>query len=210
MRSFDIMEELAHMDDDILLRAEADPPKRRNLFSRTVRCAAAACLSLLLMVTVWLAVDVTAGEEVLRWTVRYRENRVTYLFKGGAERNGPLPNYAPGWLPEGYTLILENWGIMEDRSLTYESEDQKQYISFDYTYISDRMSMEFHSMAAGTYEHQAVDINGMPGDLYFNMEFRGCKLIWIDKDARVVFRLSISEDDPETALRIARSVALAE
>lgn len=208
MNSFDILEELGNLDDDILLLAETDPPKRPRLLPRAMRYAAAACLAVTLMVTTWFAVDVAAGGEVLRWTVRYREDRVTYLFKGGTELDGPLPLYEPGWLPAGYTLFLENWGIMDDRSMTYRAADDTNYIGFDYQYISDRMSMNFHSLEEGTYKHRTVDISGMPGDLYFNLEYGGCMLIWIDKDERIVFRLNFPKDDPDTALRIARSVGL--
>ena len=51
MKATDIMEALTDMDDDVLMRAEMDPPKRHILLLRSLRSAAAACLVLALILT---------------------------------------------------------------------------------------------------------------------------------------------------------------
>lgn len=58
-----------------------------------------------LVFTSLIATDVIAMETGLRWTVRYRENEITWLFK-----DGELPSYEPTWLPDGYVLAFtSNW-----------------------------------------------------------------------------------------------------
>lgn len=217
MKSFDILEALTDMDDDILLRAEIDPPKRRNVLSRTMRYAAAACLSLVLLVTAWLAVDVTAGGETLRWTVRYRDSGVTYLFKGGTEHSIRNGTYMPTWIPEGYQLKQESW--VEDsqidtgsRDLIYSNpENPQDSIWFQYSHIPYRATFRFGSLTEGTYTKKTVDINGIAGDLYlYQSKPAGGVLIWIDTENCIVFQIDFFDNDPTVAQRVAQSVVFVE
>lgn len=117
MKATDIMEALTEMDDEVLMRAEIDPPKRHMILLRSFRNAASAYLIFVLVITTLIATDAIASETGLRWRVRYRENEVTYLFKDGIDRDGDLPNYEPTWLPEGYELNRDYWGPTRQRTL---------------------------------------------------------------------------------------------
>ena len=49
MKATDILEALTDMDDDVLMRAEIDPPRRHIILLRSIRSAAAACLVFVLV-----------------------------------------------------------------------------------------------------------------------------------------------------------------
>ena len=207
MKATDIMEALTDMDDDVLMRAEIDPPRRHILLLRSIRSAAAACLSFALGITALIATDAIATETGLRWRVRYREDEVTWLFKDGMEQEGELPNYEPTWLPEGYVLDRSYDGIVRDRMIDYKNPDHDQsWILFNYMQITDKEIYYLSSLDKGTYEVESIEINGMPGELYtFVDEPDRGYLLWIDKRNCIVFLLNF-DIGAEDAVKIAESV----
>ena len=211
MKSFDILEALTDMDDDILLRAAEDPPKRYYVWLRGFQKAAAACLICVLVFTALLATDAIALETGLRWRVRYRENEVTWLFKDGIEQNGDLPNYEPTWLPDGYERDREYYGVIRDKMTSYKNLDEDQSWShFNYMQITDKQTYYLGSLDKGTYEKETVEINGLPGELYtFLDDPDSGTIIWIDKHNCIVFLLHF-DSGTEDAIRIAESVTLIE
>lgn len=211
MKSFDIWESLTDMDDDILLRAAEDPPKRYYVWLRAFRSAAAVCLICALVFTALIATDAIAFETGLRWTVRYREDEVTWLFKDGIEQDGDLPNYEPTWLPEGCVLNSDYWGPARDRSIGYKNpNDPQEWLWFDYMQITDKEIYYLTSLDKGTYEKEIVEINGLSGELYTYVDDTDSGyLIWIDKHNCIVFMLDF-DSGAENAIRIAESVTLIE
>ena len=211
MRSLDILEELGNLDDNLLMRAEIDPPRRHTILFRSLRSTAAACLVFALILTTLIVTNTFADEMGLRWRVRYRENEVTWLFKDGMEQEGDLPNYEPTWLPEGYVWDRSHDGILRDRMTSYKNLDEDQsWIHFSYVHISDKETYHLGSLDKGTYKKQAVEINGMPGELYtFVDEPDSGYLLWIDKRNCMVFLLDF-DCGAEDAMRIAESVSLIE
>ena len=211
MKSTDILEALTDMDDDVLMRAEMDPPRRHILLLRSLRSAAAACLVLALFLTTLIVRNTFADEMGLRWRVRYREDEVTWLFKDGMEQEGELPNYEPTWLPEGCEVRSDYWGPARDRSIGYKNpNDPEEWLWFDYMQITDKEIYYLTSLDKGTYEKEAVEINGLPGELYTFLDDpdKG-KIIWIDKRNCIVFLLSFNSG-VEDGLKIAKSVTLIE
>lgn len=211
MKSFDILEALTDMDDDILLRAAEDPPKRYYVWLRGFQKAAAACLICVLVFTALLATDAIALETGLRWRVRYRENEVTWIFKDGVEQDGELPSYELTWLPEGYELSADNWGPTRQRSISYKNPgDDQGRVWFHYMQITDKDTYHLGSLADGTYEVEPAEINGLPGELYTYVDDPDSGyLIWIDKHNCIVFLLDF-DSGTEDAIRIAESVTLIE
>ena len=211
MRSLDILEELGNLDDELLLRAETDPPRRHMILFRSLRSAAAACLVFALILTTLIVTNTFADEMGLRWRVRYRENEVTWLFKDGMEQEGDIPNYEPTWLPEGYVLERTYDGIVRDRMMDYKNLDKDQsWILFSYMHIPDKEIYYLSSLDKGTYEVENVEINGMPGELYtFVDEPDSGYLLWVDKQGCIVFLLDFNSG-AEDAVKIAESVALIE
>ena len=207
MRSLDILEELGNLDDELLLRAETDPPRRHMILFRSLRSAAAACLVFALILTTLIVSKTFADEMGLRWRVRYRENEVTWLFKDGIEQEGELPNYEPTWLPEGYVLDRSYDGIVWDRMIDYKNpENDQSWILFNYMQITDKEIYYLSSLDKGTYEVESIEINGMPGELYtFVDEPDRGYLLWIDKRNCIVFLLNF-DIGAEDAVKIAESV----
>ena len=211
MKSTDILEALTDMDDDILMRAEMDPPRRHILLLRSLRSAAAACLILAVVLTTLIVTNTAADEMGLRWRVRYREDEVTWLFKDGMEQEGELPNYEPTWLPEGCEVHSDYRGPARDRSIGYKNpNDPEEWLWFDYMQITDKEIYYLSSLDKGTYEKEAVEINGLPGELYTFLDDpdKG-KIIWIDKRNCIVFLLNFNSG-VEDGLKIAKSVTLIE
>ena len=211
MKATDIMEALTDMDDDVLMRAEIDPPRRHIILLRSIRSAAAACLSFVLVITALIATDAFASETGLRWRVRYREHEVTWLFKDGIEQDGDLPNYEPTWLPEGYELDREYWWPTRERTMHFENDhDAQSRVRFEYMQITDKQTYSFGSLDKDTYEAESIEINGLPGELYTLVdEPDSGYLLWIDKRNCIVFQLYF-DCGAEDALRIAKSVILIE
>lgn len=211
MKSTDILEALTDMDDDILMRAEMDPPRRHILLLRSLRSAAAACLVLALILTTLIVRNTFADEMGLRWRVRYREDEVTWLFKDGVEQDGDLPNYEPTWLPEGYVWDRSYDGIVRDRMTAYKNpgEDQSR-IRFTYMQITDKQIYYLSSLDKGTYTAESIEINGLPGELYTYLdEPDSGYLLWIDKRNCIVFLLNF-DCGAEDAMKIAESITLVE
>ena len=211
MRSLDILEELGNLDDDLLMRAETDPPRRHMILFRSLRSAAAACLVFALILTTLIVTNTFADEMGLRWRVRYREDEVTWLFKDGMEQEGELPNYEPTWLPEGCEVRSDYWGPARDRSIGYNNPNAPHgLLWFDYIQITDKEIYYLTSLDKGTYEKEAVEINGLPGELYTFLDDpdKG-KIIWIDKHNCIVFLLTFNSG-VEDGLKIAKSVTLIE
>ena len=207
MRSLDILEELGNLDDELLLRAETDPPRRHMILFRSLRSTAAACLVFALILTTLIVSKTFADEMGLRWRVRYREDEVTWLFKDGMEQEGELPNCEPTWLPEGYVLDRSYDGIVRDRMIDYKNPDNDQsWILFNYMQITDKEIYYLSSLDKGTYEVESIEINGMPGELYtFVDEPDRGYLLWIDKRNCIVFLLNF-DIGAEDAVKIAESV----
>ena len=211
MKATDILEALTDMDDDVLMRAEIDPPRRHILLLRSIRSAAAACLIFALVITALIATDAFATETGLRWRVRYRENEVTWIFKDGIEQDAELPSYVLTWLPEGYELSADNWGPTRQRSISYKNRgDDQGRVWFHYMQITDKDTYHLGSLADGTYEVESVEINGLPGEQYTYVDDADSGyLIWIDKHNCIVFLLGF-DSGTEDAIRIAESVTLIE
>ena len=211
MRSLDILEELGNLDDNLLMRAEIDPPRRHTILFRSLRSTAAACLVFALILTTLIVTNTFADEMGLRWRVRYREDEVTWLFKDGMEQEGDIPNYEPTWLPEGCEVRSDYWGPARDRSIGYNNPNAPHgLLWFDYIQITDKEIYYLTSLDKGTYEKEAVEINGLPGELYTFLDDpdKG-KIIWIDKHNCIVFLLTFNSG-VEDGLKIAKSVTLIE
>ena len=178
---------------------------------RSLRSAAAACLFFALILTTLIVTNTFADEMGLRWRVRYREDEVTWLFKDGMEQEGDLPNYEPTWLPEGCEVRSDYWGPARDRSIGYNNPNAPHgLLWFDYIQITDKEIYYLTSLDKGTYEKEAVEINGLPGELYTFLDDpdKG-KIIWIDKHNCIVFLLTFNSG-VEDGLKIAKRVTLIE
>lgn len=210
MNSFEILDALTDMDDDLLLFAETDPPKRRHGVPRFFRYLTAACLTVVLVMATWLVTDALPLGPNLRWTVRYREDKVTFLMKVREEPEEDPPVYELGWLPEGYEKVWDSWFGDRERLVTCRmGQDETKYISFSYRQIEHDTRHYFTTLPAGSYEKETVDVNGMPGELYRYTDGRcGGTLVWFEEDKGIMFVLSFQNREMDDALKVAQNVIL--
>lgn len=208
MNAFELFEALTDIDDEQLLQADEKVPvkKPRRMWHGLI----AACLALVLTMTAWLGTTAINQDTTMRYTIRYRENRVTYLCKASAYRVGEMPQYEPGWIPEDYVLDRTNLDMEQERSVTYRSTRIPQdYICLEYEQITGRYTLNLYTLPMGSYERYEVSIKGLPGQLYLYTDMRsGGELIWLDEENRMIFRIMFPEKDPTDALKMANSIEL--
>ena len=207
MNAFTLWEALTDVDDAQLLEADEKGPvkkPRRQLRHGLI----AACLALVLTMTLCAGAMAVHQDTTMRYTVRYRENRVTYLCKARAYLVGRMPQYEPLFLPEGYVLnVVFSFDERENCMSYVNTHTKTDYISITYTRIVGEYKLDLHTLPQGSYEHHEVMVNGLPGQLYLYTDMRsGGELIWLDEENRILFRMNFPDKDPTDALKIANSI----
>lgn len=207
MNGFEILEALTDIDDAHILQAD-EPPLSRGPQRSFWHGLIAACLTLVLLTTAVLGSMGLSQDTTMRYTVRYRENRVTYLCKVHAYRNGPTPPYVPTYLPQGYVYDRESNFGDKDVFITYRNtEESMQYISFSYVRVTDTYKTDLYTLPMGSYDLQEVTVNGHPGQLYLYTGLRtGGELIWVDTENCLLLRIDFPTADPTDAIKMANSV----
>lgn len=210
MKANDILDALTDMDDDVLMRAEIDPPRRKTVLLRHLQRVTAACLAAILVFSVWLGIDAIAADRYLQWKIRYREGEILYLLKSGADEDMAVPCFEPTWLPEGYTLLKDRWGQYRDRELVYQNtEDPSKTVWFHYMQITKPDRYYFSDLNLGSYEAKKVEINGYEGELYtFNDNPSSGKLVWIHREQFTILIIDFDELTADDAIHMAESVRL--
>lgn len=177
--------------------------KRKKTSRKYLQRVAALFLVFLLGSGTWLAVDIEARATFIQWVRKIAPDYVVYHFIGEAPKED-IPNFYCTWLPEGLEATeLYNSNQMGD--LYYETDDDWVYC-LSYHYMHDGAA---HALSASSDEmfHEAVEVNGMPGDYYYEEleEGRFGDLLWFDEDAGIAFSLHgmIPKED---MIRMAESV----
>ena len=177
--------------------------KRKKTSRKYLQRVAALFLFFLLGSGTWLAVDIEARATFIQWVRKIAPDYVVYHFIGEAPKED-IPNFYCTWLPEGLEATeLYNSNQMGD--LYYETDDDWVYC-LSYHYMHDGAA---HALSASSDEmfHEAVEVNGMPGDYYYEEleEGRFGDLLWFDEDAGIAFSLHgmIPKED---MIRMAESV----
>ena len=177
--------------------------KRKKTSRKYLQRVAALFLVFLLGSGKWLDVDIEASATFIQWVRKIAPDYVVYHFIGEAPKED-IPNFYCTWLPEGLEATeLYNSNQMGD--LYYETDDDWVYC-LSYHYMHDGAA---HALSASSDEmfHEAVEVNGMPGDYYYEEleEGRFGDLLWFDEDAGIAFSLHgmIPKED---MIRMAESV----
>lgn len=206
MNAFEIFEALTDVDDAQLLDADEKGPVKKP--RRGWHGLVAACLVLALLTTVFLGTTAFNQDTTMRYTIRYRENRVTYLCKVSAHRVEKLPQYRPDWLPEGYVYAQESAFGENEWIVTYRNtEAHMEYTAFSYVRITDTYKSDLYTLPMGSYERTEVTVNGFPGQLYQYTDLRtGGELIWLDEENCLLLRITFPTEDPTDILKMANSV----
>lgn len=192
------------------MKALVDQEQRRQARRKLLQRVAAILLMFTLGFGTWLTVDAEAREAVFAWVREVYENSIVYRFFGGeeAERN-ELPQYAPSWLPEGYSEVGE-FRDEDTYSAFYQQEDDPLN-GFEFAYYKNNSDINwliYLQIEGDAYVYERLQINGLPADLYICTDGSETNnLIWMAADQSVVFALNGFLDKQEL-LRIARFVVL--
>lgn len=213
MKAFDLLEALTDIQDEDLTDAGQSPKPRHHSRQRRFRYLTAACLTVILVMSVWMVTVANDQDTTMRWTVRYRQQYVTYLCKTQAEWGNALPLYQPMSIPDGYKLerVIE---ITENRARTFtyrSTEDPRNYISLSYDQVTDQYRQRLYTLPMGSYERHDVTIGTLPGQLYLYTDKRtGGELVWLDVENCMIFHLRFDEEDTTPPLEMAKSVTVKE
>ncbi len=178
--------------------------RRRERRRRTAQTLAAAFAAVLLCAFTWLASNAAARHAVQKWVRETWRNTVVYRFTD--TREAALPKYRPTWLPEGYkeAKVFET-GLY--CTVTYQN-DQGDCFFFSYLLMKDgsNMGLVFHS--GEEYRHEAVLIDGNPGELYVSLsDNEQSNLIWMNNETGIAFTIGAIMDE-SVILHISESVIL--
>lgn len=213
MKAFDLLEALTDIADENLTDSGQSPKPRHHSRRRALRYLTAACLSVMLVMTVWMVTVAENQGTTMRWTVRYREQYVTYLCKTQAKWGNAMPLYQPTAIADGYKLerVIEN-SENRERTFVYRStKDPRNYISLSYNQVTDQYRQRLYTLPMGSYERHDVTIGTLPGQLYLYTDKRtGGELVWLDAENCMIFHLRFDEGDVTPPLEMAKSVTVIE
>ena len=176
----------------------AEKTRRHRKTAKLVHQIAAVFAVVLLSTTVLLSVNVQARTTLIAWIREQYEQSFIYNFfnNKAAERNS---DYAPIWLPEGYTLTSST-NLDAIYSQVYSNGEDK--ISFDYLYTSDGAQ----GAVLTDIPPIQVKISNIAGDFYESTsELEMNELVWYDEGSGILFTLS-SFQDQQIMIKIAESV----
>lgn len=208
MKAFDIMEALTDMDEDVLLRAEQDPPRHRVVFSGFRRYAAAACLVIVMIFSVMIVNKANAGTNQICWTRHVREGEFYYTFWNAERPEMSMPTYRMTWVQEEYEVWSEQTSEDHYNVIYHHVSDSPNCIWFSYRYVGNG-DENYYSYDEGSYIYTETTVNGLPADHYYLVEYDSGILIWFNQDESLVLSLRYDCDDM-TAMRIAESVVAME
>lgn len=216
MNPMELMQALTDMDDDVLLRAELDPPRKRTVVPRFLRYASAACLMLLLVLWVVVPIHTDAGDNALKWTLSLESDGFAYEFWNSPQPEQSPPYYAPTWVPEGFELSEVRTFDGRDRTLHYRmpldaAEQTWEHLSLSYYYVGKGSTFRYSTVGEySSYVLEQVTIDSYEADHYRYEDGSGY-LIWVDHEQQIYFALHYGRIcGAENALDIARSIQIIE
>lgn len=177
--------------------------KRRAPMIRSVLIA--AIVTALLITTVYAAVNALISMRVEDTAVMMPDGEVKtgveVHFEDTEDVFIELEPYYPQWVPEGYEIVfVTDMAVMGRQYIDYENEEGK-VITFTVMLGSEASNVEIYDIE--TFEE--VDINGMPGILYYQESGSKC-LVWIDQEVGYGFKLDTNDPDADI-LSMARGSA---
>ncbi|MCR4805804.1 MAG: DUF4367 domain-containing protein [Clostridia bacterium] len=168
---------------------------RRQVVLR--RVAAIAAVFVILFSAI-MATNVHAREAFVRWLRQVFPDHVLYQFFG--EPGGDLHAYSVGYIPDGFSLILEKEDE-ESRTLIYKSEDATVIIQF--LDMGGYDQMEYVGYDDFTLSDHTI--NGLPANLYKDNNSSRCNLSIFDESAGIVICID-SDAEQSIVFEIAESI----
>ena len=182
--------------------------KKKQQRLMIMRFAAVFVVAMLVVFT-WLSVDVQAREKFFRWFKQYDNNYIHYIFNNGnLEKTitDELPNYEISWLPDGFTLSDEE-SFADAYLAIFENTTNQESLVFEYDILLDENTMGLFS---NEIQSERLTINGMEAEIVYGSDAsESNNLTWFDESQGIILSIN-STLDPETIIRIAEGVRLAQ
>ena len=173
-------------------------PARKSKWKTVLSRVAASILVVFLVGGCWLTVDAEARNLLLFWFRDFTEEHYIYQFVE-TEHHEALPQYAFGWLPEGWELSHQDDDSPNFDRYGFWLEKGTAHFSLMYFYPKAGIRYVLVQPYAGIrVSHSTLTIRGSQADYY---EITGIRpdrrLIWMDDSSGILFQLS--GDLPEEA-----------
>lgn len=193
-----------HASDETFLEV-MNMYKRKRRAPKIRSVLIAAVVTALLITTVYAAVNALIsmrvedskislpdGEEKTGVEVHFEDTEDVFI---------ELEPYYPQWVPEGYEIVfVTDMAVMGRQYIDYENGEGK-VITYTVMLGGEASNVEIYDIQ--TFEE--VDINGMPGILYYQESGARC-LVWIDREVGYGFKLDTNDPDADI-LSMARGSA---
>lgn len=153
-----------------------------------------ACLFLVLLLSggAVLTFSVEARAAFFGWVWQQYEAFYEYFFEGDADETTSA-GYELAYAPEGFTFMT-SFEIEGGETYLYSNE-QGEIAQFSYS--SNPSYLKIYVKTAD-YEHHAVTINGLPGDLYIASDnSEANELLWTDNANGTIFHISAPVGEAE-------------
>ena len=166
-------------------------PARKSKWKTVLSRVAASILVVFLVGGCWLTVDAEARNLLLFWFRDFTEEHYIYQFVE-TEHHEALPQYAFGWLPEGWELSHQDDDSPNFDRYGFWLEKGTAHFSMMYFYPKAGIRYVLVQPYAGIrVSHSTLTIHGSQADYY---EITGIRpdrrLVWMDDSSGVLFQLS--------------------
>ena len=170
--------------------------KRKRHIPRIRSILIAAAIIALLITSVYAAVNVLISMRVEDTAIMLPDGEVKtgveVHFEDTEDVFIELEAYYPQWVPEGYEVVfVTDMAVMGRQYIDYENGDGK-IITYTVMLGDEASNVEIYDIE--TFEE--VDINGMPGILYYQESGSRC-LVWIDPEVGYGFKLDTNDPDAD-------------
>lgn len=174
--------------------------KRRSMLRRIAAVFAAVILGL----GAWLALDTDARAEAIGWIKETFGSTIIYRLPT-ASGTEDMPDYALGWIPDGFELE----DSIEAAVCSYFYKSEKEELCFSFTLFStDETQAQLLGEPGQPVE--TVYINGIAADFYPVYGHSGsCNLSWYDEETGAILSLD-GNLSRENMIKIAENVYIKE
>ncbi len=175
--------------------------ERHRAVYQFLRRAACFVTAILLVGSVWLAVDTEARAAFFAWVKERYETYVVYRFAGEADKQANAMHYEPAWLPEGYEKAKES--ISEAGAFYVYQNKEGEMISFICSEGTDATAL---FLISDDTTAKKVSVDELPADFYqASDEETSNALVWLSETGDSVFCITAPLSE-QTLIQIAESV----
>lgn len=159
---------------------------------RALRTVASIILVIFIGFGSILTVSAEARAIVFGWVRQQYDSFYEYFFDGNSIPSEPR-QYSPGWIPDGYELVKQI--SIENGEMYVYYKGTEAVAQFTYSTSPSGLQIYFEGV---DYEHQEIQVNGLPGDIYIApSNLKSSEIVWKDKSGNTIFLFSarVSKDE---------------